>query len=169
MYVGLDYMHFDHNERLFVQCAQGCNCAFIKDVIINAGMFDENYIGNAYREETDLHYRIINKFNGKILFEPDAKVLHLRVLSGGCRMDLALNSDYYRNNFYFIFKNYPYKYFLQGITKLFISQIYLLKRDHGSSKALEMCVLFFKSNMAMTYGFYDYIILKINNKRCIGQ
>lgn len=167
MYIGLDFMHFDHMERQFVQCAQGCNCAFIKDVIVKAGLFDENYIGNAYREETDLHYRIINKLHGRILFEPDAKVLHLRVMSGGCRTDLVLNRDFYRNNFYFIFKNYPFKYFLHGIINLFKSQSYLIKEDHKPTKLHDMIVLFLKANRAMSYGIFDCIALKINNLHTI--
>ena len=48
------------------------------------GGFDENYIGSAYRFETDFARRI-NEAGGRIRFCPEARIDHLRVNEGGTR------------------------------------------------------------------------------------
>ena len=48
------------------------------------GGFDENYIGSAYRFETDFAKRVIEA-GGQIRFVASAGIDHLRVTSGGTR------------------------------------------------------------------------------------
>lgn len=68
-----------------VACFIGCNhsvrTAFLKSI----GGYDENYIGWAYREDSDMAIRIW-KAGGKIVFDPDTVLTHLAVPSGGCRL-----------------------------------------------------------------------------------
>ncbi len=50
----------------------------------NIGGYDENYLGYAYREDSDAAIRIW-KAGGMIVFDPLAELEHLAVPSGGCR------------------------------------------------------------------------------------
>jgi GT2 family glycosyltransferase len=51
---------------------------------IGIGGFDENFIGVAYRFETDFALRLVAA-GGKIRFEPRASIRHLKLASGGLR------------------------------------------------------------------------------------
>jgi len=51
------------------------------------GGYDNNYIGWAYREDSDASIRIW-KADGMIVFDPDACLIHLGVPSGGCRLEV---------------------------------------------------------------------------------
>lgn len=51
---------------------------------LEVGGFDENFIGAAYRFETEFARRIV-RAGGQIKFEPLASIKHLRVSSGGTR------------------------------------------------------------------------------------
>ena len=96
----------DKRGSEFVDCLQGCNMSFRRDAFLRIGGFDENFIGTAYREETDLSIRI--GATGKLLFTPKAMVDHLEEPHGGntpssCR---DWNYWYHRNNTYFYMKNF---------------------------------------------------------------
>ncbi len=88
-----------------VQCLAGANMSFLRRAFVEAGGFDVNYIGNAYREETDLCLRIGK--SRRLIFVPDAVVRHLEDEKGGnTAEDLrAWNYWYHRNNTYFFLKN----------------------------------------------------------------
>lgn len=51
------------------------------------GGYDNNYIGWAYREDSDASIRIW-KAGGGIVFDPDACLIHLAAPSGGCRLEV---------------------------------------------------------------------------------
>ena len=51
---------------------------------IDAGGFDENYVGVAYRFETDFALRLVAA-GGKVWFSPEAGLRHLKLSSGGLR------------------------------------------------------------------------------------
>jgi GT2 family glycosyltransferase len=51
---------------------------------LQVGGFDENFVGSAYRFETDFARRII-RAGGRICFCPNASIRHLRISSGGTR------------------------------------------------------------------------------------
>ncbi len=55
----------------------------VKDAI-EVGMYDENYPGVALREETDMAIRLF-KSGYKIVYDPEATIIHLNLSSGGCR------------------------------------------------------------------------------------
>lgn len=87
----------------------GCNVSFRKTNLVEVGGFDENFVGNALRNETDLALRI-KKRERKLIFDPEALVIHNRALTGGCRKDenrLGWYHDYFHNETYFFLKHFP--------------------------------------------------------------
>jgi GT2 family glycosyltransferase len=60
------------------------NLSVRRDKALQIGGFDENFIGVAYRFETEFAHRIWAQ-GGKILFQPEASIHHLRAPSGGTR------------------------------------------------------------------------------------
>ena len=60
--------------------------SFRKEAIIKAGGFDECFGGSTHLEETDLCMRII-KEGYKIVFDPQAELIHLKDTKGGCRVE----------------------------------------------------------------------------------
>lgn len=52
---------------------------------LEIGGFDENFVGNAYRADTDLLWRAIEAGH-EVVFEPRASVRHLRASTGGTRI-----------------------------------------------------------------------------------
>ena len=89
-----------------VDCLPGCNMSFRKEPFIRLGGFDENYVGTAYREETDFCVRV--KTLGELLFVPAAMVDHLEEPYGGNSPSSFRdwNYWYHRNNTYFYLKNF---------------------------------------------------------------
>lgn len=88
----------------------GCNFSVRRKIFLQAGGFDENFIGNALREETDFALRL-KKQRRKIVFDPKAKLIHLHTLvkSGGCRKDddrLNWYKDFFHNETYFFLKHF---------------------------------------------------------------
>jgi glycosyltransferase involved in cell wall biosynthesis len=64
--------------------AAGANSSYRKNIFSLIGGFDENFVGGAIGEDAEMSHRIKLGF-GKILFFPEAKVIHLALQSGGCR------------------------------------------------------------------------------------
>lgn len=85
----------------------GCNACFRKEVFKRIKGFDEQFTGNAMREESDLSLRV-KKLGFKIIFEPKAVVTHLREESGGNRKTEGRINWYYHffsNEVYFLLKH----------------------------------------------------------------
>ncbi len=60
------------------------NLSVCRDVALAVGGFDENYLGSAYRFETDFARRLVAAGH-RILFAPEASLRHLRLSTGGTR------------------------------------------------------------------------------------
>lgn len=74
----------DHWKGLLV----GANHSILKKYAIEAGGYDETFLGNALYEESDFIQRFKKRFPNKtIVYNPAAFVVHLRAPSGGCRRD----------------------------------------------------------------------------------
>ena len=94
-----------------VDSVQGGYASFRKSVLGEVEGFDENYIGSAMREESDLSLRL--RLSGyKIIFEPKAKAIHLGWKIGGTRAGKKLDwyFSFFRNEIYFFLKFFPKKY-----------------------------------------------------------
>jgi GT2 family glycosyltransferase len=76
--------HFNPDSGRFVANVMAGNLSVKRERAVAIGGFDENFIGAAYRFETDFALRIIAA-GGKIWFEPAATLRHLKLSSGGLR------------------------------------------------------------------------------------
>ncbi len=75
---------FNSSERKYIDHFMGGNFSVNKSEAIKLGGFDENFVGVAYRFESDFADRWLSAGH-KILFEPAAAVDHLKVAAGGTR------------------------------------------------------------------------------------
>ena len=81
--VDLDFPFNGTTPSLVRNCMAG-NLSVKRHKAIRVGGFDENYCFVAYRFETDFARRIWDA-GGKVLYEPNAAIHHLRVARGGTR------------------------------------------------------------------------------------
>lgn len=84
----MDYRFFplDSTERKEgVASFGGGNHSARVSALKGIGGYDENYIGWAYREDSDAAIRLW-KAGGMIVFDPDAWLKHLAIPTGGCRL-----------------------------------------------------------------------------------
>lgn len=64
--------------------APGCNSSYRRSVFATCGGFDENFFGNAIGEDAEMCWRVRTHF-GRLLYHPDAAIVHLAAPTGGCR------------------------------------------------------------------------------------
>jgi GT2 family glycosyltransferase len=76
--------HFNHDTGCFVANVMAGNLSVKREHAIDAGGFDENFVGVAYRFETDFALRLVAA-GGKVWFSPEAGLRHLKLASGGLR------------------------------------------------------------------------------------
>ncbi len=97
-HTGLFLCDFAHTVGCRVMTARGCNMSFRREALQAIAGFDEGFIGNARREETDACLRLLKAFpDGEIRFNPAARLLHLMSPTGGCRD--RKGADWYRQVF----------------------------------------------------------------------
>jgi GT2 family glycosyltransferase len=75
---------FNHDTPCLVENAMAGNLSVDRARALELGGFDENFLGAAYRFETDFAQRIVHA-GGRIRFEPRATLNHLKVPTGGTR------------------------------------------------------------------------------------
>lgn len=89
-----------------IETVIGCNVCWRKEIFLSVGGFDEQFTGNALREEADLSLRARAK-GYTILFDPKVDVVHVRAESGGTRKTegrMKWNFDFFSNETYFFLK-----------------------------------------------------------------
>lgn len=79
----LDF-RFNHDTTRLVTNVMAGNLSVKRERAIGVGGFDENYVGVAYRFETDFARRLVSA-GGRIRFEPRATLRHLKLATGGLR------------------------------------------------------------------------------------
>jgi GT2 family glycosyltransferase len=86
----------------------GCNFSVRVSILAESGIMDENFIGNAMREETDLAVRI-RSVGGVIRFIPEAYVIHHMAVGGGTRSEGRRDwyFAFFHNHFLFYRKHAP--------------------------------------------------------------
>ena len=94
-------------------------CALIKKEVFKKILYDEGYLGNGWREETDMYLRALER-GFKIYFCPHAVCYHLPrdfSSSGGCMNMNVIAYQYWalKNNYRFLKRHYP---FLKGRLRL---------------------------------------------------
>jgi GT2 family glycosyltransferase len=75
---------FNADERRFVTNVMAGNLSVKRSRFIELGGFDENFVGAAYRFESDFALRVAAA-GGRIVFEPGASLRHLKLATGGLR------------------------------------------------------------------------------------
>jgi GT2 family glycosyltransferase len=75
---------FNSRDGAFVNNVMAGNLSVRRDRALEIGGFDENFIGAAYRFETDFAMRV-TAAGGRIWFEPRASLRHLQLSTGGLR------------------------------------------------------------------------------------
>ncbi|MBX3441662.1 MAG: glycosyltransferase family 2 protein [Planctomyces sp.] len=75
---------FWSDERAWISNVMAGNLSVKRKRALEIGGFDENFSGSAYRFETEFARRIV-RAGGRILFEPAARIDHLRAERGGTR------------------------------------------------------------------------------------
>ena len=87
------------------------------------GYAEKAYIGNFYREETDLNFRI-KKEGHKLYFQPNAIAHHNRIASGGCRTSQLMRNEVYtiRNHLVFLLRIF-------GIKAIYMIPFFFLNRS----------------------------------------
>jgi GT2 family glycosyltransferase len=102
----------------------GCNMSFRRELLLETGGFDENYVGTSYRDDTDLCVRV-RQLRYKLVYAPKALVWHK--FKGK-----SLGSEwlywYVRNHVYFYFKNlFPLN---NGSLPMFLYHMFMPPRDY---------------------------------------
>ncbi len=91
--------HYNGLVRQICDFAPGGNMSFIRTRLIEAGGFDEGFVGNGYFFESDGSLSFVRKFPGKMVFDPKAELKHLAAPRGGARItDRAIHTYYHVRN-----------------------------------------------------------------------
>lgn len=96
-------------------------CALIKKKVFEKILYDEGFLGNGWREETDMYLRALGR-GFKIYFCPHALCYHLPrdfSLSGGCLNMNVIIYQYWalKNNYRFLKRHYPFLRGALGLTR----------------------------------------------------
>jgi GT2 family glycosyltransferase len=75
---------FNHDEGTFVTNVMAGNLSVLRERAVAIGGFDENFVGAAYRFESDFALRLAAA-GERIWFEPRATLHHLHLATGGLR------------------------------------------------------------------------------------
>jgi GT2 family glycosyltransferase len=99
--------HFSSTQATEVELAQGCNMSFRRSLLERIGGFEPRYLGTAVYEEADVCFRI-RALGYRILFVPEAHVVHLAASHGGCvsrREDRRNHYSLIHNSLLFTWRN----------------------------------------------------------------
>jgi GT2 family glycosyltransferase len=76
---------FNSVEPAWVTNVMAGNLSVRRERALSIGGFDENFVGAAYRFETEFCRRLCDR-GGRVLFQPRASIRHLRAARGGTRV-----------------------------------------------------------------------------------
>jgi GT2 family glycosyltransferase len=79
-----DNFLFNSAEKMFIRRFMGGNVSFRRELLVQCGGFDENFVKVAYRFEAECASRFVAAGN-TIFYSPDAAIHHLKVPAGGTR------------------------------------------------------------------------------------
>lgn len=82
-------------ERTFLPSLKGANMSYRMEAVRQVGGFDRRYTGTALLEDTDYGYRVAAA-GWKLLYDPEAELVHLSAPSGGVRVEDALRAECWR-------------------------------------------------------------------------
>lgn len=125
--VDLKYEHnYDSDAAEYVDIATGCNMSFRRDVLITVNGFSDLFTRYIYLDDSDVSIRV-RKRGHRIIFDPEAAIVHLEAEGGDRRSaEEPYNKSYrmFHNEALFYFKNlnpifFPL-FFIQEIRRIII-------------------------------------------------
>lgn len=103
---GKVYGNASSDIRQDVNAPRGANMSFRRSIITAVGGFDEQFRGNAMREETDFSLRVV-KAGWRIVYDPAVSAIHLGLAGGSRTADrLQWYRDFFFNEGYFFLKHF---------------------------------------------------------------
>lgn len=121
---------FRHDTACDVQNVMAGNLCVDRERALAIGGFDENFIGVAYRFETDFALRLIGA-GGRIRFEPRASIHHLKAPGGGIRTfgdhRKSASPAHSVGDYYFAIRHQPplWRYALERLRKNTMTRFHL--------------------------------------------
>lgn len=93
-------------ERMDIPSLKGANMSYRMEAVRQVGGFDRRYTGTALLEDSDFSYRVAAA-GWRLLYDPEAELVHLSAPSGGVRVEDALRAEYwrFRSTAYFVMKH----------------------------------------------------------------
>jgi len=136
---GRVYRNFTGNKIMQVRSFLGANMSFSKKASEKIGCFDCDYTGNATLEETDYAYRL-RSAGFRIMFNPNARLIHLIAKNGGCRELISEKREYsnIRNATRFYLKNMNKVLFPLFFAYTILLSVKRLKSTLGVVKSLKL-------------------------------
>ncbi len=111
---------FTATEPAYTNAFPGGNCALRVTNALKLGGFDTRFFGNAFREESDMAFKMI-RAGMKIYYEPRASLLHLAAHSGGTRSasysDIRDTQLFYVNELFFTLRAVKFKNLLPALAR----------------------------------------------------
>jgi len=150
---GKTLKNFDTVKSGECEWASGGNFGLTKDLFIEAGCFDPNFIGTAVLEDGDFGYAV-KKIGGRVYYYPEPVIEHLRIPTGGVRQNNPAKGMFYRaHNTVYFFRKYGRRRFLCFVF-VYLNGIAMkewVKQKHGLSSFIWTWI-----------GFYKGLITKLN-------
>jgi len=150
---GKTLKNFDTVKSGECEWASGGNFGLTKDLFIEAGGFDPNFIGTAVLEDGDFGYAV-KKIGGRVYYYPEPVIEHLRIPTGGVRQNNPAKGMFYRaHNTVYFFRKYGRRRFLCFVF-VYLNGIAMkewVKQKHGLSSFIWTWI-----------GFYKGLITKLN-------
>jgi GT2 family glycosyltransferase len=104
---GVHVTNFSASQGTDVEWASGCNMSFQKNLLEQVNGFEPRFLGTAVYEDVDLCFRIRN-LGYRIVFVPEAQLIHLVMPAGGCgarRQDRRYFYSLIHNRLLFTWRN----------------------------------------------------------------
>jgi len=79
------YFPRNYSKKVYATIFSTCNSSIRKEVLLNVGCFDQNFIGASYGDDSDLALRLTDT-DLKILYDPEPFLIHLMAKTGGLRI-----------------------------------------------------------------------------------
>ena len=150
---GKTLKNFDTVKSGECEWASGGNFGLTKDLFIEAGGFDPNFIGTAVLEDGDFGYAV-KKIGGRVYYYPEPVIEHLRIPTGGVRQNNPAKGMFYRaHNTVYFFRKYGRRRLLCFVF-VYLNGIAMkewVKQKHGLSSFIWTWI-----------GFYKGLITKLN-------
>ncbi len=161
--------NFSVSASQFSLSVMGANMSFSRSVLEKVGFFDAHFSGNALWEEVDLAFRI--RASGyKIWYDSEAKVVHLREQTGGCRSSSGSIYLYHQfaNTSYFLCKHTPFR-FGKRLIVFWWHRLEYFSRTNGKGVLKHRPFFVLAGMCGWLSGIVRYCVVKLRSPLKAGQ